>query len=230
MSEVRRTLLVGATGMVGRKVIAQGRTVPGISLCALARRELQLPRGARMELMLAETREWAGAINTIAPDAVICALGTTKAKSGLEGQRAVDVDLVLEVAQAAKQAGAQRFVMISSVGADAHAKQPYLQMKGEAEERLRKLRFQRLDILRPGLLRGVRYGETRTAEQIGQWVSPLVDLVMLGDKRKYRSIKADLVAAAALQAVRTPAAGSFVHEHDAILRLAGALRRERQAG
>lgn len=230
MSDLTRVLLVGATGLVGSEVIAQGRNVPGMSLLALARREVRLPRGGRMELMLAPVEDWPRAIATIAPDAVICALGTTLARSGRDGQRAVDVDLVVDVAQAAKQAGAQRFVMISSVGANAHAKQFYLQLKGEAEDRLRKLRFHRLDILRPGLLRGVRYGDTRTAEKFGQWVSPLLDLVMLGEKRKYRSIKADIVAAAALQAVRTPAAGTFVHEHDAIMRLAGAMRRERQVG
>jgi len=226
MSETRRVLLVGATGLIGRKVIARGRRIDGLALLALARRELQLPRGARMELMLADSDNWPQAIATIAPDAVICALGTTIARSGKQGQQAVDRDLVIDVGRAARQAGADQFVLVSSVGADPHAKAFYLQLKGEAEQGLRKLKFARLDILRPGLLRGKRYGDIRPAEKIGQWLAPVLDIVLHGSKRRFRSIRAEDVAAAALQAARTQARGTFVHEFDGLMRLARNLRRE----
>ena len=225
MSEVRRVLVVGATGLIGRKVIARGREVPGISLLALARREMELPRGARMELMIAPPANWGDAIAAIAPDCVICALGTTQAQAGREGLREVDCELVLAVARAAKETGAQHFVHVSSVGADVHAKSHYLQVKGEAEQGLRKLNFRRLDILRPGLLRGRRSGDSRPLEMVGQLAAPLADLFLHGTRRKYRSVLARDVAAAALQAARTPAQGVFVHDFDAICRLAKAFAR-----
>ena len=229
MSDLTRVLLVGATGLVGSEVIAQGRNVPGMSLLALARREVRLPRGGRMELMLAPVEDWPRAIATIAPDAVICALGTTQAKAGREGLREVDCTLVLRVAEAAQRAGARQFVHLSSVGADRHAKAHYLSVKGEAEERLRKLCFARLDILRPGLLRGQREGERRVLEGIGQVVAPVADLFLLGSKRRYRSVRAQDLAAALLQAVRTPARGTFVHDYDAIQRLARGFAQARSA-
>ncbi|MEN7536994.1 NAD(P)H-binding protein [Aurantiacibacter flavus] len=229
MSDPTRVLLVGATGLVGREVIAQGRDVPGLSLLALARREVPLPRGGRMEMMLAPVENWPQAIATIAPDAVICALGTTQAKSGRTGLREVDCELVLTVAEAALKAGARQFVHLSSVGADLHAKAQYLAMKGEAEQRLRRLRFARLDIVRPGLLRGKREGERRALEGIGQLLSPLADLFLHGSKRRYRSVAARDVAAALLQATRTPARGTFEHDYGSIQRLARALAQAKTA-
>lgn len=220
MSEAARVLLVGSTGLVGREVIAQGRGVPGLSLLALARREVRLPRGGRMELMLAPVDDWPQAITTISPDAVICTLGTTRAQAGREGLREVDCALVLRVAEAAHRAGARQFVHLSSVGANPNARAHYLSVKGEAEQGLRKLGFQRLDILRPGLLRGKREGERRVLEGIGQIVAPVADLFLHGSRRRYRSVRAHDAAAALLQAVRNAEPGTFVHDYDAMRRLA----------
>ena len=227
MSDLQRALLVGATGLVGRQVIEQGRDVPGLALLALSRREMALPRGGRMEMLLAPVAEWPEAIGAIGPDVVICALGTTQALSGREGLRAVDCTLVLDVARAALKAGATHFVHLSSVGADPHARTHYLRVKGEAEEALRKLGFARLDILRSGLLRGRREGERRVLETVGQIVAPLADLLLQGEARRFRSVSASVVAAAMLQAARTGAQGTFVHEHDAIARLARGLTQTR---
>jgi uncharacterized protein YbjT (DUF2867 family) len=218
-------LLVGATGLIGREVIACRREKTGLHLMGLARREMPLPRGQHMEMLLAPVNEWGQAIAAIQPDTVICALGTTKAKSGRAGLREIDVELVLKVAEAAWQAEARQFVLISSVGADLHSRSHYLAMKGEAEARLRHLRFGRLDILRPGLLRGTRTGERRVAERIGQLASPAANALLHGSYRRYRSINAADVAAAALQAARERANGVFEHEYDAIRRLAARLPR-----
>jgi uncharacterized protein YbjT (DUF2867 family) len=222
MSNPRRVLLAGATGLVGTQVMQLARDVPGVRLVALTRREAPMPFGARMEMMVADPANWADAVATIAPDAVICALGTTWRKAGKDELvfRAVDFDLVVRVAEAAKTSGAETFVLVSSAGADAFGKTLYLRVKGEAEAAITKLRFRRLDILRPGLLRGMRHGETRPLEALGRLVSPLADLALRGPRRKYRSVDAHTLALAALQAAREKAQGRFVHDPDAIVRLA----------
>jgi len=226
MSEPRRILLVGATGLVGRKIIARGRDIPGRPLVALARKELQLPRGARMELVLAPVEEWVRSLALIGPNTVICALGTTQAKSGKAGLTAVDRDLVENIADSARKVGTDHFVHISSVGAQIGSRHDYLDIKGQAEQRLRKIGFRRLDILRPGLLLGQRWNDDRPAESVARFFSPAVNLLMNGAWRRYRSIHARDVAAAAIQASREQAGGTFVHEHDSIKRLAGRLQRE----
>ena len=50
--------------------------------------------------------------------------------------------------------------------------------------------------------------------------SPLIDLLLHGQYRKYRSIKATTMAQAIVGLTREKAAGRFVFEHDAILRAA----------
>lgn len=221
MSEPRRILLVGATGMIGGGVMRQAVGRRDIRLMALARREVPLPRGARMEMLIAPTEHWDEAIRTIEPDGVICALGTTWNKAGRDEAafRAVDQGLVMEVAFAAKRAGAERFTLVSSVGAAVGGKTLYLRVKGEVEEAVARVGFKRLDILRPGLLRGER-GEMRIAERLAMLASPLVDHFMQGEKRRFRSIEGTSVAQAALQAMVEKPMGRFTHEHDAILRLA----------
>jgi uncharacterized protein YbjT (DUF2867 family) len=221
MSEPRRVLLAGATGLVGNRVMEAAMDHAWLRVVALARREAPMPRGARMEMLVAQVGEWPDVVAAIAPDAMICALGTTIRQAGTEEAfRAVDHDLVLSVAKAAREADVENFVLISTVGANPNAKAFYLRVKGEVEAAVGKLRFRRLDILRPGLLRGKRQGETRPLERMAMLAAPLTDLLMLGDKARYRSIDARAVAAAAIQCSREKAAGQFVHEHSAILRQA----------
>ena len=159
------------------------------------------------------------------PKAVICALGTTWKKSGEDEAafRAVDQELVLQTAKAALGNGVERFVHLSSVGADPASKTFYLRVKGEVERELTRMRFNRLDILRPGLLLGSREDDRRTAERLGIAVSPLANLFMHGKYRQYRGIHAELVAKAAVSLAKRAARGRFVHDNDAIMRAAHSL-------
>lgn len=222
MSDPARILLAGATGLVGTRVMETAVGRSDVRLIALTRREAPMPRGARMEMMVSEPERWDEAVALIGPNAVICALGTTWRKAGRDEAtfRMVDEELVLRVARAALTSGARNFVLVSSVGANAASKAFYLRLKGEVEGRLKKLGFHRLDILRPGLLRGPRAGDRRFAERLGIIASPLTNLFLTGTRRQYRSIDARLVASAALQATREKARGTFIHDNDGIQRLA----------
>ena len=219
MSEPRRVLLVGATGLIGSCVMQQAVEQPWLRLIALTRREAPMPRGARMEMLVADPQGWPEAVATVAPDALICALGTTMRRAGdEEAFRAVDHDLVLSLARAARDAEVENFVLISSAGANPHAKAFYLKVKGEVETALAKLGLRRLDILRPGLLRGPRDGDRRPLERLAILASPLSDLFLRGENARYRSIDARTVAAAAMQCSREKAQGRFIHEYHSILR------------
>lgn len=221
MSKPTRIALVGATGLIGMSLIRLAVHRPDIRIIAISRREVPLPPGARMEVLVADTAGWADAIAAANADVLACALGTTWKKSGKDEAafRAVDHDLVLACGQAARAAGLRQMIAVSSVGADPLSKNRYLRTKGEAEQGLGRLGIPRLDILRPGLLRGPRE-ELRVGEKIGMLVSPLADLLMQGKYSKYRSIRADTMAEAIVGLTREKMAGRFVFEHDAILRAA----------
>lgn len=225
MSEPLRIALFGGSGLVGSHIIRLCVGREDLRLAAVARGELALPPGARMEVFVAEPAKWGEVIEALRPAAVISALGTTWRKAGKEEAafRAVDQELVLAVAGAAKTHGVERFVSISSAGADPHAKSFYLKVKGETDRALAKLGFGRLDVLRPGLLRGKRSGERRIGERAGIVLSPLVNPLLTGRWRAYRAINAETVARAALYLAMRPARGRFVHDNDAILRAARSL-------
>lgn len=221
MSKPVRIALVGATGLVGQALIRAAVGRSDIRLVAIARREVPLPPGARMEVLVAEPEGWADAIAAANADAVVCALGTTIRRVGGDQQafRAVDHDLVLAVARAAKTAGVRQFIVVSSVGASLATKNFYLRTKGEVEQALAKLGLTRLDFIRPGLLRGQR-GERRPAEKLAMFAAPLADLVLNGGYRKYRSVRDGVIARALIGLAKEKPAGRFVHEYDAIQRAA----------
>jgi uncharacterized protein YbjT (DUF2867 family) len=222
MSDRVPLLLVGATGLVGAAVIAATASHPEVRLAALARREAVLPPGARLEMLVADPADWAAAIARARPDVVAIALGTTIAAQGGDRQafRRVDHDLVLDVARAARAAGTRQVILVSSVGADPAARNFYLSVKGETEAALGRLNFPRLDILRPGLLRGRREGAPRPAERLGQIVAPLVDPLLLGRWSVFRSVHARDVAGAILALAGAAALGRHVHSSVDIHRLA----------
>jgi uncharacterized protein YbjT (DUF2867 family) len=219
----KRLCLVGATGLTGSCLIEQAVSRSDVRIVGVARREVGLPEGARMEMLLAEPDGWADAIAAANAQVLVCALGTTWRKSGKDESafRAVDHDLVLSCARAAKASGIDHAIVVSSVGADMASRSRYLRVKGEMEHALGRLSFRRLDIVRPGLLRGAR-GDRRPAERLAMKASPLTDLLLHGEKRRYRSIRVDLLARAIFALAKEKAGGRFVHEFDALQR---ALRR-----
>jgi len=212
-----KILIVGATGLIGglltRKLVEQGRDR---QLHLLLRRPYREDVGkAKIHVQLQEN--WPATIARIKPDIAISCLGSTMKKAGSKAEfAAVDRDLVGAVASAAKAAGARQFIAISSTMADSSASSFYLKTKGEAEDLLRAQHFDRLDIIRPGLLRGERSNDNRLGESLAIAASPLMDLLLHGRFRRYRSILASDVAAAILALIGKKDPGTFVHENDEI--------------
>ncbi|MEE4450467.1 NAD(P)H-binding protein [Novosphingobium resinovorum] len=218
---VTRICLVGATGLVGSAVMAEAVGREDVRIVGVGRREAVLPPGARMEMLVGEPIDWPGLIRAAQADVLVCALGTTIRAAGSQEQfRAVDYDLVRFTAEAARGAGINRMIVVSSVEADRASTNFYLSVKGEAEEALGRLGFGRLDVLRPSLLRGARE-EQRPLERAWQLAAPIADhLALHGRLRRFRSIRARDVARAILGLSREKAQGRFVHEHDALKRTA----------
>ena len=120
-------LLVGATGLIGSAVIAATATAD-VQLAALARREIAMPAGARLEMLVADPAQWPAAIVRARPATLAIALGTTIKAVGGDARafRAVDHDLVIACARAAREAGARQAILVSSAGADAASRNFYL--------------------------------------------------------------------------------------------------------
>jgi uncharacterized protein YbjT (DUF2867 family) len=215
-------LIVGATGLIGRAVIDR---FGDEAVTVLARRDVEDLPPHHIE-RIAPSESWPDIIAAEKPAVLICCLGTTIRQAGSQDAfRAVDHDLVLAAARAAKLAGTPHMILVSSVGAAAKSSNFYLRTKGETEEALRALGFDRLDLIRPGLLRGDRPGPQRLGEGIATIAAPLTDALLHGSFRRYRSISGTTVAGAIAALARRGAAGQrgsgvHIHENDAIRALA----------
>jgi uncharacterized protein YbjT (DUF2867 family) len=221
MSEPVKLALVGATGLIGRRMQEATAERESPRLVAISRREVKLPAGARMEMRFAPVGQWGEVLETVKPDCLACALGTTFAKEGKDADafRRIDFELVLAVAKAAKIAGVQHFILVSSVGADSGSKNLYLRTKGEVEQAISKLHFRRLDIIRPGLLRGPRVDDSRPLEMLGQVLAPIANLFMHGKYRQYRSVDARKVADTIFALALERPGGKFIHDYDGMIRV-----------
>jgi uncharacterized protein YbjT (DUF2867 family) len=149
-----------------------------------------------------------------------CCLGTTLKQAGSqEAFRQVDFEYVLAFARAARVAQAQRFVVVSSAGANSQSKHFYLRVKGELEQALEAMRFASLDILQPGPLIGWRR-DVRPRELAISLVMPIVNPLLGGTRQPYRGISARRVAAAALGAARSGRRGVYRYTYAGLQQLA----------
>jgi len=221
----RVALLAGGSGLVGNELLRLLLLSPDYSrVYAVSRRPLPFdnPRLANRIVPLEETR---ARLTGVRCDDAFCCIGTTRASAGSVAEREkVDLDLVVSFARAAQSFGAARLMVISSAGANAQSRNPYLRVKGRLEAALRELRFTSLEIMQPGLLLGIR-AQPRPVELAGAVVMPLINPLLLGKFEHWRAIAARDVAAAMLNAARAQRKGVHVYSGLALRALSRAGKR-----
>ena len=151
---------------------------------------------------------------------VFCALGTTIRQAGSQEEfRKVDFEYPRRLAELAVAAGAQRFVLVSSVGANANSRNFYLWVKGELENAIRALPIKALHIFRPSVLVGART-ERRPGEAAIVILAQTLEFLLMGKLRRYRPIEAETVAAGMVAAAASEEPGTHIYQYDDIRKLA----------
>ena len=198
-----KLLLAGGTGLVGRWLIelTKNRQIP---ITTVGRR---ITGEVENELVV----DFADLPILPSADIAICTLGTTMSDAGSKPAfKAVDFDAVMTFARAAKQSGVRHFLVVTAVGADPDSRAFYSRIKGAVEIELDTIGFERLDILRPGLLLGQRQSR-RFVEQVLQDLSPAIALITRGPWARYASISAEKLAGALLALCHETNPGVFYH-------------------
>lgn len=208
-----KLLLVGATGLVGRHVLALALADPRVeAVVAPTRRALT----AHAKLFspqvdfdrLPPHADWWQA------DAVICALGTTMRTAGSkEAFRRVDCDYPLTVARLARAHGTPTYVLNSAIGADANSRIFYNRVKGELEQALTGQGFESLTFVRPGVIGGHR-DEFRLGERM-----MVMGLTLTGPllPKRWRLNPAPQIASALLEAAIRSKTGVHVVGSDRMI-------------
>ena len=209
-----RIIIAGSTGLMGSLLL---KRLSGHDVTLIGRRANR-DASATTQQLIGDTADWPRLMADVKCEVAICTLGTTMAQAGSKAAfAAVDHDAVIAFAKAAKAGGARQFMIVSSVGANAKASNFYLATKGQAEDGVNAIGFARIDIFRPGLLRGKRGGTVRPVERLMINLSPITNLLTPRLFDHYRAIDANDVAGAMATLVGKVGEGVFAHHNREML-------------
>jgi uncharacterized protein YbjT (DUF2867 family) len=150
-------MLAGATGLVGREILKALLAADVHRVDALVRRSGALGAHPQVREHVSDLKSDAAPQTLQEMDAVLIALGTTIKTAGSQAAfKAVDFDAVRRVARWAKERGAKRIGVVSAMGASASSGVFYNRVKGEMEDAITALGFERTVIVRPSFLAGDR--------------------------------------------------------------------------
>ena len=195
-----RILVPGGYGLIGSAIVsallAAGHEVTGLGR-SVANARLRQPQVRWLQYDLKDlvtAQAWAPLLDNI--DAVINAAGVLQDGPGDDVMVTQSLAMVA-LFEACEQAGVERFVQISAVGASADANTVFMRSKGIADEALQGFSLD-WTILRPGLVLGAQaYGGSALLHALASlpFVTPLPPAPPI------RSVSLDDVAGTALAAV-----------------------------
>ncbi len=183
--------IIGASGLVGHKLLVQLLDHPEFEkVRVFVRRSTGMvhPKLEEQIIDFDQTESWKSLVQG---DVLFSTLGTTiKTAKTKENQYRVDFTYQYEFAKAAAENGISAYLLVSSMGANPKSSVFYSRMKGELEDAVAKLPFQKLFIIRPSILDGNRQ-EKRAGEKVGLILSRFVTRFIL---RAYKPTPVDLLA------------------------------------
>ena len=215
----RSALLLGATGLVGGHCLSLLLDDPAYERVAVLGRRPVDRAHPKLEQFGVDFDRLDAHASVFEVDDVFCCLGTTIRKAGSQAAfRRVDHDYPLAAARLACERAADRFLLVTAMGADPNSRIFYNRVKGEVERDVSVLPFRAVTILRPSLILGER-ADRRPAEAAAQVVMGALGFAFAGPLRKYRAVGGDAVARAMVRLAKDDFHGVRVVESDEITRL-----------
>ena len=192
-----KALILGATGLVGNELLqlleADNRFE---QIDLLTRRELEL-----REVKVVNHRVDYNTLKELPihhiPDVLFVAFGTTLKKAGSkEEQLKIDVTIPTKIMKLARDLGVKNCVLISALGVSLKSPFFYSRMKAQLDENAKQLGFDKLVIIKPSVLDGLRQ-EKRAGEKISIQIGNVLGKSGLIDK--YKPVKSLNVAKCMIQ-------------------------------
>ena len=213
-------ILIGSSGLIGSNLLSELIQSEAISeILLLVRRSTDVSSSKVKELIVNFEKPNSYSID-IQADIIYSCLGTTKSETPNSSlYRQIDLEYPLNLAKLGQKNGVAQFHIISSLGADAGSSNSYLKLNGELEQELKKLTISSLHIYKPSFLIGERKKD-RLADKIMKPVFRLIDPLLIGPLKKYRSIKAADVARVMLNQSIKDLKGTFTYPSIQIQELA----------
>ncbi|MFN8210837.1 MAG: NAD(P)H-binding protein [Bacteroidales bacterium] len=215
----RVAIVFGSTGLVGNLLVEElVRSGKYSSVKTFVRQPTGVSE-SMVEEIVADLSDPANYSSGIKGDDLFICIGTTIRKAGsVSNMEKIDRDLPIEIARAASASNVKRVAVVSSIGASASSSNYYLRIKGEMEQGILSLPFDRTVIVRPSMLLGDRK-ERRAGEFVGKVVMKAVGPVMFGKLARFRAIHGGDVAKAMISLL-ADGSGSRIVESDELKKIA----------
>jgi uncharacterized protein YbjT (DUF2867 family) len=211
-----KALIIGATGATGKDLLALLLNDPDYEEVLIFVRQHTGIIHPKLKEVLANFDKLEEVSDAIAGDVLFSCLGTTlKVAGSKDKQRHIDYEIPLKFAEIAKKKGVAELVLLSAYGASPQSKVFYSKIKGELEEKMKHLAFDKLIIFRPGLL--LRKNTDRLGERISATV--IQSLNSLGLIRKFRPLPTPILAEKLAKTPKVFSAGTHVLQLDEIFQV-----------
>ncbi len=185
---MKTAVVIGATGLTGHLLVEALLNDQRYEQVKVLVRNSFSVEHQKLKVLVTDFQSSASLAAGLKGDDVFCCIGTTIRKAGSqEAFREVDYDIPVKAAAIALQNGVNQFIVISSLGANAHSSNFYLRTKGEMEQAVLKVGLPKVVIVRPSMLLGDRK-EVRVGEKIGQWLIIALGPLLIAGLKKYRGI------------------------------------------
>lgn len=197
-------LVIGATGATGKDLVNQLLNDKDFEqVDVFVRKPLNIDH-QKLKIHVVDfekPEEWKASVKG---DVAFSCLGTTlKTAGSKEAQRKVDFDYQYEFAKAAKENEVDDYILVSAYGANASSKIFYSKMKGELEEAVKQLHFNKITIFKPGMLE--RKDSDRTGEVLGSRIIKFANKLGLLESQK--PLPTDILAKAMINSSKIKSNG-----------------------
>jgi len=204
--------LVGATGLIGSYLLEELLNDPYFdTIRILIRRPIEIAN-AKLEKKIVDFNDSDSVLVALSNSHVVfCAIGSTmkKVKGDKDAYRKIDYDIPVNLARFCKMTGCEKFILVSSAGANTKSSNFYQRLKGETDEAVKQSGPKTIHIMRPSLLLGERK-EFRLGENIGKAVMTSLSFLI---PEKYKAIKSKDVAKVMVALAKKKEEGVFIHEN-----------------
>ena len=197
---MKTALLFGSTGLVGGNVLKQLVDNSIYSKIKIfVRSEIEL-KSNKLQIIKTDFSNLEDFKEHIKGDDCFFCIGTTKKNSPKQDEyRRIELDIPKQVARLAKRNEVKSFMFVSSISANSKSSSDYLRFKGQVEEEIKNLNFQKIVIMRPSFLMGKRE-ENRVVEKVGIPIFNFFSPLFLGSLKKMKPIHSEIVAKVMIRA------------------------------
>ena len=210
--------LVGSTGLIGSFLLEELLNDPYFdTVRILIRRPIDITH-PKLEKKIVDFNDSDSLLVALSnSDVVFCSIGSTmkKVKGDKEAYRKIDFDIPVKLARFCKMTGCEKFILVSSAGANSKSRNFYQRLKEETEEAVKSVGLKTVHIMRPSLLLGERK-EFRLGENIGKAVMTSLSFII---PEKYKAIQGKDVAKVMAALAKKNDQGIFLHENREIRNL-----------